>query len=241
MPEKFKKEGKTKKAGASVKEEDEHLLSTIDVDTKDVEYEFYNYACDTDVYCADISEAFIEVPMTDTKDAVKALITIKLGLKEDGVEDDEPSDVIRLTLQALNLPNIWIGNTGVTKHSTKYKLGGINSRPSTSRTRGISGKAVKPTIEDDIPGTYCDTNGDKQFAVKLCNIFVIPESHYNLSITRLIEEGHKLSGNKKTGLTLEKNRRVNAFDIRVEMPTGVLWCTNVTRNNNEVTAGSSEN
>ena len=97
-------------------------------------------------------------------------------------------------------------------------------------------------MEVDIPGTYCDKNGDEQFPFKLRNVDVIPESHYNLiSITRLIEEGHKLSGNKKTGLTLEKNRRVIAFDIRVEMPTGVLWCTNVTRNNNEVTAGSSEN
>ena len=105
MPEKFKKEGKTEKVGTSVKEEDEHLLSTINVDTKDVEYEIYNYASDTDVYCADINEVFIKVPMMGTKDAVKAsVVTIKLGLEEDDVEDDEPSVVIRLTLQAQSLP-----------------------------------------------------------------------------------------------------------------------------------------
>ena len=50
MSENFKKEGKTEKAGASVKEEDEHLLSTINVDTKNVEYEFFNNECNTDVY-----------------------------------------------------------------------------------------------------------------------------------------------------------------------------------------------
>ena len=58
--------------------------------------------------------------MANTKDVVKALITIKLGLEEDDVEDDKPSDVIRPKLQALNLPNIWVGDTGATKHSTKY-------------------------------------------------------------------------------------------------------------------------
>ena len=106
MPEKFKKKNKTEKAGASVKEEDEHLLSTINVDTKDMEYEFYNNACDGYIYCTAINEAFIEVPITNTKDVVKALVTIKLGLKEDNIEDDEPSDVIRLTLQALYSPDI---------------------------------------------------------------------------------------------------------------------------------------
>ena len=62
-----------------------------------------------------------------------------------------------------------------------------------------------------------------------------------MSITRLIEEGHTLSGNKKTGLTLKKNGQLITFDIRREMPKGVLWCANITRNNNEVAAGSSDN
>jgi hypothetical protein len=62
-------------------------------------------------------------------DAAEALFTIKLGLEEDDVEDDEtPSDRSRIkpTLQALSSPNMWIGDMGVTKHSTKYEQGGIN-------------------------------------------------------------------------------------------------------------------
>jgi hypothetical protein len=62
---------------------------------------------------------------------------------------------------------MWIGDTGATRHSAKHKQGGINSRPSTSRTRGVSGKAIKPSMEVDLPGMYCDKNGDDQFAVKL--------------------------------------------------------------------------
>jgi hypothetical protein len=62
---------------------------------------------------------------------------------------------------------MWIGDTGATRHSTKYKQGGIDSRPSTSRTRDISGQAITPIMEVDLPGIYCDKNGDGQFAVKL--------------------------------------------------------------------------
>jgi hypothetical protein len=63
MPEKFKKkkDAKTEKAGAVVKE-GKHLLSLIDVEMKDdVEYEFHN-------------------------DAAKALVTIESGLEEDDAD-----------------------------------------------------------------------------------------------------------------------------------------------------------
>ena len=165
MPEKFKKkkdakDAKSEKAGASVKE-DEHLLSLIDIKANDdVEYEFYN-------------------------DTEKGQVMIEFGLEEDDFEDDK-SDESKIvpTIQGLNSPNVWIGDTGATKHSTKFKQGGINARPLSSRTRGIYGQAVKPAMEVDIPGVYCDKTGEEQFAVKLRCVDVIPESHYNLmSIT----------------------------------------------------------
>jgi hypothetical protein len=79
---------------------------------------------------------------------------------------------------------MWIGDTGATKHSTKHRQGGINSQPLRSRMRGIYGQSVKPDVKVDLPGIYCDKNGKEQFAVKLCNVNVISESHYNLcSIT----------------------------------------------------------
>ena len=192
MPEKFKGK-KTEKAGAAV--EEEHLLSFIDANEDDVEvdFEFYN------------NGAFVQV---------------ELSLEDEDVEEKSLSQ-IRPTLQALNSPNMWIRDTGATKHSTKHKQGGINSRPSTSKTRGISGKAIKPSMEVDLPGMYCDKNGDDQFAVKLRDVDVIPESHYNLiSVTKLMEEGHKVTGNKKDGLSVEKGGRIIKFDIRVETPKG---------------------
>jgi hypothetical protein len=126
---------------------------------------------------------------------------------------------------------MWIGDTGATKHLTKYKQGEIYPRHSTSRTRGIYGQAVKPAMEVNIQGMYCSKNGNEQFTVKLHNVDIIPVSHYILiSITRVIEEGHKLSGNTTKGITLEKNGRVIAFDIRVETSKGVLWCAHIKRN-----------
>jgi hypothetical protein len=122
-----------------------------------------------------------------------AFVQIELGLEEEDVEnEDEPNDISQIRpTRALSSPNMWIGDTGATQHSTKHRQGGINSCPLTCRTRGIYGQAVKPDAEVDIPGISCDKNGDEQFAVKLQSVNVIPESHYNLiSITQLMEEDH---------------------------------------------------
>ncbi len=54
---------------------------------------------------------------------------------------------------------------------------------------------------------YCNKSGKDQFAVKLQNVGIIPKSHYNLiSITKLMEEGQIVTGNKKYGLTVKKGR-----------------------------------
>ncbi len=58
-----------------------------------------------------------------------------------------------------------------------------------------------------------------------------------------MEEGHKVTGNKKDGLTVEKGRPVIKFDIRVETPKGVLWCAYIKQpdSDGEVAAGMSDN
>jgi hypothetical protein len=91
---------------------------------------------------------------------------------------------------------------------------------------------------------YCDKSGEHQFALKLRNVDVIPKSHYNLiSITKLMEEGHKIAGNKKDGITVQKGSRVIKFDIKVKTPKGVLWCAYIKwpEANGEIAAGVSDN
>jgi hypothetical protein len=213
MPKQFweRKDAKTEKATVAV--EEEHILSIVDIEVEDkVEYEFHNDAA-VRVACLDMNDALIKVQVIEDD----AFVQIELGLEEEDVEnEDEPNDVsqIRPTLQALSSPNMWMGDTGATKHSTKHRQGGINSQPLMSRTRGIYGQAVKLDAEVDIPGIYCDNDGDAQFPVKLQSIHIIPESHYNLiSITRLMEEGHSVKANKNDGIAVEKGGRVIKFDI----------------------------
>jgi hypothetical protein len=55
-----------------------------------------------------------------------AFVQIELELEEADVKEVQDLSEIRPTLQALNSPNMWIGDTGATKHSTKHKQGGIN-------------------------------------------------------------------------------------------------------------------
>jgi hypothetical protein len=164
----------------------EPLMSVYEDDDAEVDYEFHNNA---------------------------AFVQIELGLEEMDDEEVQGLSQIRPTLQALNSPNMWIGDTGALKHSTKHKQGGINSRPSTNRTKGIYGQAVKPSMEVDLPEMYCNKSSEDKFAVKHAYVDIIPESHYNLiSITKLMEEGHKMTGNKKDGITVEKGTRVIKFD-----------------------------
>jgi hypothetical protein len=131
MPKKYrkKKEAKTEKATAAVKEE--HLLSIVDmkVDNK-VEYEFHNDAA-VGFACLDMNDAFIKAQVMEEN----TFVQYELGLDEEDVEnEDEPNDVsqIRPTLQALSSPNMWIGDTGATKHSTKHRQGGMRLRESTN-------------------------------------------------------------------------------------------------------------
>jgi hypothetical protein len=58
-----------------------------------------------------------------------------------------------------------------------------------------------------------------------------------------MEAAHKVTGNKKDGITVKKGRRVIKFDIRVKTPKGVLWCAYIKRSESdgEVTAGMSNN
>ena len=55
-----------------------------------------------------------------------AFIQVELSLKDEDAEEKSLSQ-IRPTLQALNSLNMWIGDTGATRHSMKYKQGGIDS------------------------------------------------------------------------------------------------------------------
>ena len=74
---------------------------------------------------------------------------------------------------------------------------------------------------------------------------VIPESHYNLiSISKLIEEGHQVTVEKRMVSLSKKADKSSSLtiDIRVKTRKGVLWCAYIKQPEPEgkVTAGMSD-
>ena len=117
--------------------------------------------CDNDVE-PPMSANDVEVDYEFQNDA--AIVQVELSLNDEDYEEADGLSQIWPTLQALNSPNMWVSDTGATRHSTKYKQGGIDWRPSTSRTSGISGQAIKPSMEVDLPGMFCDFGGTSRIA-----------------------------------------------------------------------------
>jgi hypothetical protein len=67
-----------------------------------------------------MNDTFIKVQVVENN----AFVQIELGLEEEDVENENELDdtsQIRPMLQALSSPNMWIGDTGATKHSTKHR------------------------------------------------------------------------------------------------------------------------
>ena len=54
-------------------------------------------------------------------------------------------------------------------------------------------------------------------------------------------EGHTIKGSKKNGITASKGNCNIKFDIQVEMPKGVLWCTFIKRHDPEYEVATEAN
>jgi hypothetical protein len=93
MPEQFwkKKDAKTEKATAAVKEE--HLLSIVDMEVEDeVEYEFHNDPA-VGFACLNMNDAVNKAQVMEDN----AFVQIVLGLEEKDVEnEDEPKTSVKL-------------------------------------------------------------------------------------------------------------------------------------------------
>jgi hypothetical protein len=66
---------------------------------------------------------------------------------------------VQLTLQALEYENVWITDTRATSHVTKHKIGGINNRGMTVKTREFIGELIYPEMEMDILVKYIGKDG----------------------------------------------------------------------------------
>jgi hypothetical protein len=104
---------------------------------------------------------------------------------------------VQLTLQTLESENVWIADTRVTSHVTKHKIGGINHRGTTVKTRGFVGESINPELEMDIPVKYIGKDG-LEVKAELKDMQVNKNFNFNLfSVTKMLKKGYLLSGNEK--------------------------------------------
>ena len=100
------------------------------------------------------------------------------------------------TIDILNSPFIWIGDTGATGHSSFTSQGGTNFRESKIIIHGVVGGDIKPNTEMDLECTYCNEFGNKLYDMTLTDTSHLLDSNFNLlSLTRTIRGGWEIYGN----------------------------------------------
>ncbi len=72
------------------------------------------------------------------------------------------------SMQLLRSPQVWVGDTGATTHSTFIKESRKNQREPTVTTNGITGGLIGPSIQMDIDCMHCDKHGTRN--LNLCSI-----------------------------------------------------------------------
>ena len=93
---------------------------------------------------------------------------IKLQLEQDEREEIALVSEERLDTSVLSDPNIWIGNTGATAHSTGNNSGVINRRfPQGSSMTQLDGTQVDTAMVGTLPVTVCNKNVKELRRVKL--------------------------------------------------------------------------
>ena len=87
--------------------------------------------------------------------------------------------------QLLSSPNVWIGDTGLSGHSTGHSIGGTNVCDRNSATTGMNGAPVASAKEIDIPVEHCDKNGLKLRKMIFKDISYLKGANFNLcSLTK---------------------------------------------------------
>ena len=136
-------------------------------------------------------------------------------------------------LGLLQHPNIWIGDTAATNHTSPFSHGVINVRKPSSSDLTACAFGVKdmPSQIGDIPIRVYDKNGNYLASSTLTSVAIQKKGDFNLfSITRAIKEGWLLGGNK-TSLWLEKDGKILRFDICITTPRGMVFCAYLQRTN----------
>lgn len=129
-------------------------------------------------------------------------------------------------MRLLNDPNIWIGDTAASVHTSPYQHGMTleGNTVNNGSITVVNGITEKTAMYGNISGTVCNKQGAKVGRAKLTHVAYSPNMKFNLcSLSKLCQDGWEMKGNKEF-LVMEKNNQKIKFDIKVNIATGVVYC-----------------
>jgi hypothetical protein len=130
------------------------------------------------------------------------------------------------SMRLLNDPNIWIGDTAASVHTSPYQHrmtpeGNAVKNGSITVGNGITDKTA---MYGNISGTICNKQGTKVGRAKLTHVAHSPNMKFNLCyLSKFCQDGWEMKGNKDF-LVMERNNQKIKFDIKVTTATGVVYC-----------------
>ena len=143
---------------------------------------------------------------------------------------DEESQTFPNSQELLLDPNIWIGDTAATVHMSPHEKGMTNVKKIHGGISVSNGEAMVAKKVGDIPCEICDKHGNILQTAKISEVALTKSSPFNLfSLTKMMRQGWKLSGDGDNGITLKKGENILAFHIPIETPKGVVYAMYVRR------------
>jgi hypothetical protein len=129
------------------------------------------------------------------------------------------------SIDLLKDPNVWIGDSGSSTHSTGHSIGII--KMDTSKPGGgvvtSSGLELKPQGKGQLPITVCDKTGRELVNMTMSSVKYVPGQCFNLmSISRMQKNGWKLDGGKDF-LRVSKDGNEIKFDIMIPTEDGCVY------------------
>jgi hypothetical protein len=141
-------------------------------------------------------------------------------------------------MRLINDPNIWIGDTAASVHTSPYQHG-MTPEGNTVKNGSIAvgnGITEKTAMCRNSHGKICNKQGAKVGRAKLTHVAYSPNMKFNLcSLSKLCQDGWEMKGNKEL-LVMERNNQKIKFDINVTTATGVVYCMYLQRDEEIVNA-----
>jgi hypothetical protein len=129
------------------------------------------------------------------------------------------------SLECLKHPDLWIGDTGASMHTTRYKAHGFNFHAGSSSV-GATGSAVEAECAMDIRGQFVNRDGLLGIVATLTDVGYSKRHNFNLlSVTSLWQQGWSTQSGDSEGLTIlgPDGESVINFDIIVRTMQGAVY------------------